>query len=181
MIEWQREANSVERGAYSIPDFVARNSEVLASEGDVIADPGKDDLRVGVLEHESGSTSPPGCRHPVEKQLTDLLALVLAAENTGERRNQGRFAGAGCTEQQHSLPRFDHEVKVVHRERAPPSVTPSPSDGANAHGTVAGQMSSREVLPEAKRESAPVFATARTSNQDTRPAMSAPETSELTP
>ena len=103
------------------------HAEVLAAERDVVADPGEDHLRVGVLQHEPGAARAPGGRHAVDEQRAGLLALVVAAEHAGEAVQQRRLARPRRAEQQHALPGLDAERGVPHRPRAAATRAASPT------------------------------------------------------
>ncbi|OUE08779.1 hypothetical protein CMsap09_07510 [Clavibacter michiganensis] len=198
-VEGDVEAHRVEGGADAGPDLLTRDAEVLAAERHVVADTGEDHLRVRILQHEPGA-APETRRVPaVDAERPAGLALVVAAEHARERVHEGRLAGTGRAEQEHALPRLDDEVDVPDRPGAAAGVPPAPAlraDGrpadrtrghpvrqvdAGGRGTASrpphGQTRAAVSRPEAKRESAPVRASARATSHERRPAMTAPETS----
>src|ERR1700712_1483033 len=113
MLERQGETDGVEGLPHPPPDLLARDAEVLASESHIVADTGHDDLRVWILEHEPRRAT---CRtriSPADSQRAGRLALVVAAENAGERGEQRRLTRAGRAEQQPALPRLHGQVEVT--------------------------------------------------------------------
>ena len=91
-IERNVEPDSVERGADALPDLVAGDAEVLASERDIVPDPSQDHLRVGVLHHQSRAPARGRGGLPVDEQRPLGFALFCATEDAGEPVEQGRFS-----------------------------------------------------------------------------------------
>ena len=128
-VEGDVEADVVQGPADAPPDLVARDPEVLAAEGDVVAASGQDDLGLRVLQHQSRPATQARRLGAADEQPTLLLALVLAAEDAGEPGEQRGLAGAGGAEQQHALPGLDHEVEAADGERLAPRMPPAPAVG----------------------------------------------------
>src|SRR6185312_9901523 len=126
MIEGKVEPDRIEGGADPSPDLLARNAEVLASECHVVADSRQHDLRIRVLQHETGATALLGGGAPVDQEFSALLAVVIPAEYAGERREEGRFACPRWPEQQHALPRLDVEIEIGESGSQSTSVSPAP-------------------------------------------------------
>src|SRR5690554_1868748 len=179
MVERQVEADGGQRTRHAPPDLLAWHPQVLAPERDVVSDARKDDLAVRVLQEQPRTAALCGGALTVDQQLTALVALIVAAEHTSHRLEQRGLARSGCPQQQHPLPRLDHQVEVSHRPGVPAGVTPTPAARGDANGwgrirPVQGQTLSARSRPEAKRLSTPVWAMPRTAIQESRPAMSAP-------
>jgi hypothetical protein len=154
MRERHGESDGLEGGRHAFPDLPARNPEVLAAECHVVADPCHDGLRLGVLQHQPGPAARRARRDPVDGQLAGVLALVVAAEYSRERVQQGRLARARRSEQQHPFPRFDDQVELAQRPGAPPGVPPAPAarphrGGCDARGRAA--IRRRRVLRVRRR------------------------------
>lgn len=183
MRERQSQTNRVERVAHPAPNLLAGQPQVLATERDVVADPGQDDLRVRILEHETDVA--PGLLWPpaAHEQFAAGLAIVVPAEHPGERLNESRFARAGRAEKQNTLPRPDLQIEIADRPGQPSGMTPPPAasgDRGRERRQVGGQTRTAEPRPEAKRFSAPVLARPLTTNAESSPASTMPETIELT-
>ena len=82
MVQWQVETDHVQSLFHAWPDLLPRDAEVLAAEGDIITDPGGDDLGIGVLENEAGGGG-------VDKQGTVRLPFRVITEHAGQRGEQG--------------------------------------------------------------------------------------------
>jgi hypothetical protein len=184
MSEGQVEAHRVERTGDATPDLIPRKAEVLASERHVVAHPSQHHLRIRVLEHESDPA--PRILRPqsADEELTRAFAVVVSAEHAGDGMHEGRLAGTGCSEQKNAFAPLDAQVEAGHRPvgtaGVPPAPPPCVDDGrrlpVNGHGVASVRQTAAEsVRPEAKRLSAPVFASPRTMNHDPRPAMTVPE------
>ena len=94
------ESDVVKRLVHARPDFVAGHGEVLGAEGDVVAHPGEDHLRFGVLLHQAGAAAPLTRGRAVDQQRTGLVGIaglavvVHVPQHPGEGVQQRGLAGA---------------------------------------------------------------------------------------
>ncbi len=159
-------------------DLGRGDAQVLAAEGDVVADLRQDDPRLGVLQHEADATALRLGRLAVDEDAAGRLPLVAAAEESREAGEERRLAGPGGPEEQHPLTGFDAQVNLARRGQLATGVAPAPALDVDARG-MRHQTSRRASRPAANRLRAPVAARARTSSQPTRPASRAPETTSV--
>ena len=96
------------------------------------------------------------------------VMCIIKLGATGACDRYANHAGA--------LARLDPQVDPGHGRQPTPGVAPSPALDEDA-GRSRHQTSRRSSRPAAKRLSAPVAASARTSSQPTSPARIAPDTS----
>ena len=124
-----------ERVVHAPPDFVTFHIEVLRSEGDIVAEPLEHGLRVRILQDESHTSSRLmhgnavhqyasfggttfGVDHGDRAVFRGFLTLreFVGAQQTGSAFENGGFADAGRTQEQHALPGFDIEIQAAHAE-----------------------------------------------------------------
>ncbi len=107
------------------------------------------------------------------------LAFVVAAEHAGKPGEQRTLARPGSPEKQHPLPRLDAQRHLAHGPRRAPSVPPAPAFARDRRGSgihaLDAQARPAADRPAAKRLSAPVFASARTTSHDPSPPTMMPE------
>jgi hypothetical protein len=64
------------------PDFVARHTQILAAERDIVTDARENDLRVRILKEKPDLTANVGRVLAVDAQFTLLFAFFLTAQDT---------------------------------------------------------------------------------------------------
>jgi hypothetical protein len=182
MIERKVEADVVECAADAMPDLLTRNPEVLASERDIVADPGEDHLRIGILQDEPRPAPRLGGGPAVDEEGAGLLALLGTAVHPRQSVQQCRLAGPRGAHEQYPFPLADAQIDPIERPALPAGVPPSPPACLDADGGGDGgcrhhrQTRCETSCPAANRLSAPVAASARTMTHPSRPASRAPET-----
>ncbi len=149
------EPDGVQRRPHARPDLRPRDAEVLAPEGDVVADPGEHDLRIRVLQHQPRPAARRRGRLAVDEERALGLALVVAAEHTRESVEERRLARSRRAEQQHPLPGFDAEGQVAQRPGAPAGVPPAPAArldrGGGGGERIAGHARRARARPGRRR------------------------------
>ena len=184
-VERQVESDDVERMAHPEPDVAALDTQVLAPEGHVVADPGHHGVGLGILHDEA---DPPadghGCDSVDEDRPLDCCCRVvrivrIIGEHTCRGAEERRLPGTGRPDDGDALTGFDDQVDAADGPGAPLGIAPAPAgegdpsgDGRHAAEARGRRPCSR---PAAKDDSTPVRARARTSSQDPRPEMTTPE------
>ena len=177
---------------------VAGHREVFGAERDVVAEAGEDHLRFGVLLHQSGAAALGARRLAVDQEAAAFVRVVTVGgpavvgcaasggavtQHAGEGVQQGGFAGARGSQEQHPLPRADVQVQGVDGRCGAAGVAPAPAAGGDRGGAdtavvFAGHQlktGSVAALRDANELSTPVLASPRVAIQDSAPAMMAPE------
>src|SRR5206468_2278845 len=99
-----READIREGAVDPWPDLRRRNAVVLEAEGDVVAGARHDELRLGILEDQAGTTA------HVELALLVARALV---EQARERQEERALPGARCSQKKDALAFVDAQVDAA--------------------------------------------------------------------
>jgi hypothetical protein len=102
----------------SRPDLSRRDAVVLESERNVITGARHHELRLGILEHEAGTTS------------DRKLALLLASgriEQARECLEERALPGAGRSQYEDALAFVDPEIESTQSPRFAAGVTPAPA------------------------------------------------------
>jgi hypothetical protein len=105
VIERKLQSNRVERPPNPWPDLVAGHTQVLARERNIVTNPGENDLRVGVLQHEARTTPHLGGTRTVDSKVPELVTFLITTENPSQPGEESGLSRAGGTEQEHPLPR----------------------------------------------------------------------------
>ena len=104
------------------------------------------------------------------------MAFLSATKHTSQAVQQRRFTRAGRAQQQYPLAGLDGQVQIAEGPTLLTGVLPTPLSRCDFGSARSLRHCAATVRPEANRLSAPVLASPRTTNHDSTPAISAPDT-----
>src|SRR5581483_11187014 len=160
-------ADRRERRVHARPDALRRHAAVLQAEGDVVAGPRHDELRLRILEEHARAVARRGGRHAADAQLALGLAAAALVEQAREREQERALARARRAEEEHALALLDDEVKPAYGPGPAAGMAPSPAAGRD-HTRVC-------TRPDGNCASTPARASALSSHHEPTPAMTAAE------